>query len=81
MNGINNLMLGTKLALIFTIILVITSSASLYNISNAKEGMVTTNRITELRMPTAQNSLMMLNGINHALSALRGWMILGKDKL
>jgi methyl-accepting chemotaxis protein len=31
-------------------------------------------------MPTAQNSLMMLNGINHALSALRGWMILGKDK-
>ncbi len=42
--------------------------------------MVTTDRITELRMPTAQNSLMMLNGINHALSALRGWMILGKDK-
>ncbi len=80
MDNINNLKLGTKLALIFGVILTITSSAFIYNISNAKKGMVTTNRITELRMPTAQNSLMMLNGINHALSALRGWMILGKDK-
>lgn len=37
-------------------------------------------RIMELRAPTARSSLMMLNGINHSLAALRGWMILGKDK-
>lgn len=36
-------------------------------------------RIIELRTPTARSSLMMLNGINHSLAALRGWMILGKD--
>ena len=80
MNYINNLKLGTKLALIFALILTTTSSAFLYNISNAKKGLTTTNRVVDLRVPTAQNSLMMLNGINHALSALRGWMILGKDK-
>ncbi len=39
-----------------------------------------TDKIVALRIPTAQNSLMMLNGINHALSALRGWMLLGKDQ-
>jgi len=38
------------------------------------------NRIMKLRAPTARSSLMMLNGINHSLAALRGWMILGKDK-
>ncbi len=38
------------------------------------------NRIMNLRAPTARSSLMMLNGINHSLAALRGWMILGKDK-
>ena len=80
MNYINNLKLGTKLALIFALILAVTSSAFLYNISNAKKGLTTTNRVVDLRVPTARNSLMMLNGINHALSALRGWMILGKDK-
>ena len=37
-------------------------------------------QIKELRAPTARSSLMMLNGINHSLAALRGWMILGKDK-
>ncbi len=36
-------------------------------------------RVTELRVPTANASLQMLNGINHALAALRGWMLLGKD--
>jgi len=40
---------------------------------------VSNQQITELRGPTARSSLMMLNGINHSLAALRGWMILGKD--
>ncbi len=78
--SINNLTIGSKLALIFVLILTVTSSAFLYNIFNAKKGLATTDKVVDLRVPTAQNSLMMLNGINHALSALRGWMILGKEK-
>lgn len=36
-------------------------------------------RVTDLRVPTAQASTMTLNGMNHSLAALRGWIILGKD--
>ncbi len=39
-----------------------------------------TDRVLDLRTPTAEASLTMLNGINHSLAALRGWMLLGKDK-
>ncbi len=39
-----------------------------------------TNTVIALRVPTAQASLSMLNGMNHSLAALRGWIILGKDK-
>lgn len=39
-----------------------------------------TDRVLDLRIPTAEASLTMLNGINHSLAALRGWMLLGKDK-
>jgi len=38
-----------------------------------------TSRIGNVRAPTAQASQMMLNGMNHTLAALRGWMLLGKD--
>ncbi|MBT6346521.1 MAG: hypothetical protein HOJ49_07270, partial [Nitrospina sp.] len=31
-------------------------------------------KVVDLRVPTAQSSLEMLNGINHSLAALRGWM-------
>mgnify|MGYP003969285567 CR=1 FL=1 len=37
-------------------------------------------QVVELRIPTSQNSLKMLNGVNHSLAALRGWMILGQEK-
>ena len=36
--------------------------------------------MVELRTPTAHASLMMLNGINHSLASLRGWIILGDPK-
>ena len=39
-----------------------------------------TKRVVELRTPTAHASLMMLNGINHSLASLRGWIILGDQK-
>ena len=37
-------------------------------------------RVFELRTPTVLASNHMLNGINHSLAALRGYMILGADK-
>jgi len=36
--------------------------------------------LRELRVPTTQTSLSMLNGVNESLASLRGWVILGKDK-
>ena len=39
-----------------------------------------TDRVIQLRTPTAHTSLEMMNAMNHSLAALRGWIILGKDK-
>ncbi|MDA1109455.1 MAG: HAMP domain-containing protein [Nitrospinae bacterium] len=41
---------------------------------------ITTKRVVDLRTPTAHASLMMLNGINHSLASLRGWILLGDPK-
>jgi methyl-accepting chemotaxis protein len=34
-------------------------------------------RVAELRAPTSEASLRMMNGLNHSLAALRGWMVTG----
>lgn len=36
--------------------------------------------LNDLRAPTARNSLMLLNGVNHSLAALRGWMLIREEK-
>lgn len=80
MNAFMNLKLGKKLTvgfgamalIIAVIIAVITYQSNL--ISSVSS------RVTEVRVPTANASLKMLNGSNHALAALRGWMLLGNDK-
>jgi methyl-accepting chemotaxis protein len=38
------------------------------------------NKLINLRIPTSQNTLSLINEVNHSLAALRGWIILGKDK-
>ncbi len=63
-------------ALVAAIMVIIVGNA----IWQTKEVKSISDKVVDLRVPTAQNSLMMLNGINHSLAALRGWMILGKDK-
>lgn len=40
---------------------------------------VLNDQVVNLRAPTSRASLMLLNGVNHSLAALRGWMILGKE--
>ena len=75
-----NMKLRTKIAtgyILITLILVVAVVTTLVQVS--KTGQIT-ERIVDLRVPTAETSLRMLNGVNHSLAALRGWMILGKDK-
>ena len=72
--------LRTKIATgyaLITLILVGAVGATLFQVAKTAE---VTNRVAEVRAPTAQASLGMLNGMNHSLAALRGWIILGADK-
>jgi methyl-accepting chemotaxis protein len=72
--------IGSRLIVAFsllTLILAITSFYSLYKINVLSKKAST---VIELRIPTAQASASVLNGVNHALAALRGWILLGKDK-
>ncbi len=74
-----NMKLYHKMGIGFSIVgivLTIVVLATVYQVSNLME---MNNRVVNLRVPTARSSLMMLNGLNHSLAALRGWMILGKD--
>ena len=75
-----NLKLGSKLSIILVFVLVITSTGTYNAIVNIQETASTVQRITQIRVPTAESSMKMLNGINQALAALRGWMLLGKEK-
>ncbi len=75
----NNLKVGVKIGggyVIMGLVLISVVLATIYQVSRVKE---VNHRIMELRAPTANASLSMLNGINHSLAALRGWMILGKN--
>lgn len=77
---LGNLKVGMKIGGGYTImglILVSIVMATFWQINRVAE---VNQRIMELRAPTARSSLMMLNGINHSLAALRGWMILGNDQ-
>jgi len=75
-----NLKLGSKLSIIFALVLLITSAGTYNAIVNIQDTATTVQRITQVRVPTAESSMKMLNGLNQALAALRGWMLLGKEK-
>ena len=75
-----NYRIGTKIKAGFAaigIILVLSISITLIQVSRTAD---VTSRVIELRVPTAQASLNLLNSVNHSLAALRGWIILGADK-
>ena len=72
--------IGSKIQLGFFLmgfITIVIVSTTIWQNGSVKE---TSDKAMNLRAPTVQTSLMMLNGINHSLAALRGWMILGQDK-
>ncbi len=80
LNWFNHLRVIAKIQIGFALvaaIMVIIVSNTIWQTKQVKK---ISDKVVDLRVPTAQNSLMMLNGINHSLAALRGWMILGKDK-
>ncbi len=75
-----NVKIRSKIILSFTgviFLLLLIVSITFYEINIYKSHV---NRIIELRSPTVLNTARMINGVNHSLAALRGWMLLGKDK-
>ena len=72
--------IGKKVGLGFGIMTLILMGVVLLTIKQVRTMEVITKRVVELRTPTAHASLMMLNGMNHSLASLRGWIILGDPK-
>ena len=56
------------------LLLVAAISITIFQVNNTQK---LTTRMVDLRVPTAQASLGMLNGIQESLAGLRGWMLLG----
>jgi methyl-accepting chemotaxis protein len=80
MDAINNLSIGKKIGGGFTIVLIIMAVIVMVTMGKVADTKFITDRVSKLRTPTALNTGAMMNGINHSLAALRGYMILGKDK-
>jgi len=72
--------IGKKVGLGFGVITLILMGVVLLTIQQVRTMEIITKRVVELRTPTAHASLMMLNGVNHSLASLRGWIILGDRK-
>ena len=75
-----NMKLSTKITFGFAIITMILISTVVITIIQVNKTSNITNKVLDLRVPTAMSSIEMINGMNHSLAALRGWIILGKDK-
>jgi methyl-accepting chemotaxis protein len=80
MFNFKNMAIGKKIGLGYGVITFILMGVVLATIQQVKTMETITKRVIELRTPTAHASLMMLNGINHSLASLRGWIILGDPK-
>jgi methyl-accepting chemotaxis protein len=77
--SVNSLSIGIRGRLIagystIILILIATVAITMWQVSGMQN---TTQRIVELRMPTAAASAGMVNNINASLAALRGWMLTG----
>jgi methyl-accepting chemotaxis protein len=80
MDTLKNLSIGKKIGGGFTIVLIIMAVIVMVTMGKVSDTKNITDRVAKLRTPTALNTGAMMNGINHSLAALRGYMILGKDK-
>ena len=80
MFNFRDMTIGKKVGLGFAVLTLILMGVVLLTIQQVRTMEVTTKRVVELRTPTAHASLMMLNGMNHSLASLRGWILLGDPK-
>lgn len=80
MFNFRDMTIGKKVGLGFAVLTLILMGVVLLTIQQVRNMEVTTKRVVELRTPTAHASLMMLNGMNHSLASLRGWILLGDPK-
>ena len=80
MFNFKDMTIGKKVGLGFGLITLILMAVVLLTIQQVRTMEIITKRVVELRTPTAHASLMMLNGINHSLASLRGWILLGDKK-
>ncbi|MGL1903774.1 MAG: methyl-accepting chemotaxis protein [Fibrobacterales bacterium] len=80
MDYLNNMKFGKKIGLGFALTTLILTCAVLFTLWGVRQTTQVTDRLIDLRVPTAQASLSMQNGMNQSLAALRGWMLLGKSQ-
>ena len=71
--------ISTRLYLGFFILTLILTTSSLVTISTIIDIEEKSDHVINIRIPDSQATSSILNGVNHALAALRGWMLLGKD--
>ncbi len=79
MNFFRGLPVSLKIGLGYLVVgLMLLGSAT---IAMRKTAAVTevSDRVFDLRVPTANGSIRLLNGVNRSLAALRGWMLLGNE--
>jgi methyl-accepting chemotaxis protein len=77
---LKNLKIDTKIKIGFTflpILILLLISSTMLQINKSKD---IAQQVFDLRVPTSMSSIEMINGINHSLAALRGWIILGNEK-
>ena len=80
MFNFRDISVGKKVGLGFGVITLILMGVVLLTIQQVRTMEIVTKRVVDLRTPTAHASLMMLNGVNHSLASLRGWILLGDQK-
>jgi methyl-accepting chemotaxis protein len=75
-----NMKLSMKIGIGFGLMILLLVAAVSISIFQVSKVDVVAKRVVDLRTPTAQASLGMLNGMNQSLAGLRGWMLLDNAK-
>jgi len=72
--------LTKQIAFGYALILAVFGTSLVVTLLELREVESTSKQIKDLRSPTARSSLMLLNGVNHSLAALRGWILIGHEE-
>lgn len=80
MSLFQNINVKQKLIIGFSTMAIIIGVIVMINFWQVRKELILSQRIVNLRVPTAKQSATMLTGVHHALSALRGWILLGKPQ-